>query len=161
MRRITRTYYSKKLGRNVTKTYTYNSPIRASKGGTLVYKSGKINEKVYRKTLDDIERNLSVADKYEFKAIMNRYIGDKEYKHKRLTVRSVQSMMAESKIEKAIINFGYDVDDLLIKISSEYNEPDLTREWLYDPNHWNGEELILPSGQIVNFEFDYQGGVLL
>ena len=62
-------------------------------------------------------------------------------------------MIADSKIEKAIINTGYTPDELAAEMGIDVAD-------LLDENNWSGSEFTF-GGKTWNFEFRYDGSVMV
>ena len=157
---VKRSYYSKKLGKVVTKTYTYDKPAKRKVSkeykGTLIYKNGKINKKL----LEQLKKTMS-SDKYaDLDEAVTSYYFNEKYKDKRLTVQSAKAYAASNKIESFIINTGYTVDELVNEINAKYSA-NIDVEYILNAEHWNNGNLILPSGQQVEFQFRYEGSILV
>ncbi len=89
MRKVTRTYYSKRLGKIVTKTYTYGEG-KSRRGLTLVGKDGKItpnSKKNVLKFKESIDNNpfLSRAEKITLKNKLDALIKVRHDSGKKLT----------------------------------------------------------------------------
>lgn len=148
----------KRVKSKTGKVYTYSKTYKRSKGGTLIYKSGKLNQAKIDSMLDEIKSTGDMYDVNEFKLQLTRW--EKRMKGvKRLTVQTMRSLIADGKIEKSIINFGYSVDELVDELNIKYNET-MSREYILNPSNWTNSKLRLPSGTIVEFEYNYTGGVL-
>ena len=157
-KKVTRTYVTKS-GQIVTKTYEYNSKRYShTRGGTLIYKSGKINENKIREMEEAIKFERGEIGVAEFRSEL-RSFKKHQFKTMRLTVTSMLARMAATKIESTIRNFGYTPDELAIELGAKYNE-EIPVEYLLNDANWQGNFFITPSGNKVEFEFDYHGGVL-
>lgn len=146
---IKRTYFSKKLNRYVTKEYTYSS---IGKGGTVVYKSGKINYNLLKKQYPDTksyETALDIVDLYRSKSIT-----------KRLTLKSLQTRLLENNIEKLLANFSLTPEEAATQLSI-LAEEEIDVSYVLDGNNWVGDEFISPSGKHILLEYDYKGGILI
>lgn len=159
---VIRKYTNKKTGETKVKTYTY-SPAHKSKGGTLVYKSGKKNIEL----INALKATYTGDDIVEFEAKLDSFMRRKSYKQGRLTVASMKTRMLNDTISKIIANFGYDAEDVAIELSAMYNE-EIDVDYILNPNNWvqkaNGlptGQLRLPSGIIHEFKFDYHAGILI
>lgn len=160
MRKVTRTY-TKKTGETVVKTYTYRK--KASKGGTLVYKSGKKNTAL----IAALKATYAGDDAVEFEAKLDSFMRKKAYKRGRLTVETMKTKMLNDTISKIIANFGYEPEEVATELSAMYNE-NIDVNYLLNVNNWvqkaNGlptGELRLPNGMLHEFKFDYNAGILI
>lgn len=144
--RITRTYYSKKLGTYVTKTYNYN--YKKKRGGhsqTLVSKSGVPYKDRINKLLDSISDPATKADA---KAVIRQAIRDNE----RLTERSLASKIAVDKFEKMLINAGYSIASFEAETGISFSD-------FSDKSNWSGDTFTL-GGQSYVYKFNYEGNIL-
>lgn len=157
-KKVTRTWINKS-GQVVTKTYEYNSRRYShTRGGTLIYKSGKINEKKIQEMEEALRFERGDVGVSEFRAEL-RTFKKHQFKTMRLTVTSMLARMAATKIESTIRNFGYTPEELAVELGGKYNE-EITIDYLLNDANWQGKFFITPSGNRVEFEFDYHGGVL-
>lgn len=159
---VVRKYKSKKTGEIRVKTYTY-SPAHKSRGGTLVYKSGKLNQSV----IDTLRATYSGDDVVEFEAELDSFLRKKAFKKGRLTVASMKVRLMHNTVAKIIANFGMNPEEVAVELGAMYNTP-VTAEYILDANHWeqkaNGlptSTIILPNGVRHEFKFDYHAGILI
>ena len=145
-RTVVRKYFSKRRNEWVTKTYEYNAK-KAKRSDLIVGKSGKVYKdrlKKLRESLDDPN------DQYELDLIIENQLYKKD---PRISERTLRSMIADSKIEKAIINTGYTPDELAAEMGIDVAD-------LLDENNWSGSEFTF-GGKTWNFEFRYDGSVMV
>lgn len=71
----------------------------------------------------------------------------------RISERTLRSMIADSKIEKAIINTGYTADELASELGIDVAD-------LLDESNWSGSEFTF-GGKTWNFEFRYDGSIMV
>lgn len=139
---VTRTYYNRQLGEFVTKTYEYEyskaktSPLLVDKNGT-----------VYKKRVEEFTRGMDMSDKAEVEQYIKFYSQHK----KRIRERTLRSKMAESSIEKMIINTGRSTSELASEIGVD--EADLL-----DEMNWDGSNFVF-DGVVYTFKFNYTGAL--
>ena len=143
-RTVVRKYFSKRKNEWVTKTYQYNVK-KAKRSDLIVGKSGKIYEDRLKKLRD----SLDADDQYELDLII---MHQKSKKDARISERTLRSMLSDSKIEKAIINTGYSIDELADELGIDVAD-------LLDENNWNGSTFSF-GGDSWDFEFRYDGSVM-
>ena len=145
-RTVVRKYFSKRRNEWVTKTYEYNAK-KAKRSDLIVGKSGK----VYKDRLKKLRDSLSDPnDQYELDLIIENQLYKKD---PRISERTLRSMIADSKIEKAIINTGYTPDELATEMGIDVAD-------LLDEANWSGSEFTF-GGKTWNFEFRYDGSVMV
>ena len=145
-RTVVRKYFSKRRNEWVTKTYEYNAK-KAKRSDLIVGKSGK----VYKDRLKKLRDSLSDPnDQYELDLIIENQLYKKD---PRISERTLRSMLADSKIEKAIINTGYTPDELAAEMGIDVMD-------LLDEDNWSGSEFTF-GGKTWNFEFRYDGSVMV
>ena len=140
---VVRKYFSKRKNEWVTKTYEYDtrahSPLIISKKG-----------KVYEDKLKRLRNSLSDPND---QAELDLLIENQLYKkNPRISEKTLRSMIADSKIEKAIINTGYTADELASELGIDVTD-------LLDENNWDGSEFTF-GGKTWDFEFRYDGSVM-
>ena len=144
-RTVVRKYFSKRKNEWVTKTYEYNAK-KAKRSDLIVGKSGK----VYKDRLKKLRDSLSDPnDQYELDLIIENQLYKKD---PRISERTLRSMLANSKIEKAIINTGYTPDELAAEMGIDVMD-------LLDEDNWDGDIFKL-GDRTWNFEFKYDGSVM-
>ena len=148
LRTITRKYFSKKLGKQVTKTYQYDiskySSRRTKTKELLVTKAGKVHED----RLKEFIKNMSPTEQNEVK----RLVINAKSKGKRLTTRSVISQLQDDQRIKMLINAGYTVDEGLAELGVS------KLEYLNEEN-WDGSIFRNPrTGVALQFIFNYNEG---
>ena len=145
-RTVVRKYFSKRRNEWVTKTYEYNAK-KAKRSDLIVGKSGK----VYKDRLKKLRDSLSDPnDKYELDLIIENQLYKKD---PRISERTLRSMLADSKIQKAIINTGYTPEELAAEMGIDADD-------LLDENNWDGSTFTF-GGKTWNFEFRYDGSVMV
>lgn len=145
-RTVVRKYFSKRKNEWVTKTYEYNAK-KAKRSDLIVGKSGK----VYKDRLKKLRDSLSDPnDQYELDLIIENQLYKKD---PRISERTLRSMLANSKIEKAIINTGYTPEELAAEMGIDVMD-------LLDEDNWSGSEFTF-GGKTWNFEFRYDGSVMV
>ena len=143
-RTVVRKYFSKRKNEWVTKTYHYKRN-KAKRSDLIVGKSGK----VYEDRLKKLRDSLDVDYQYELDLII---MHQKSKKDARISERTLRSMLSDSKIEKAIINTGYSIDELANELGIDVAD-------LLDENNWNGSTFSF-GGDSWDFEFRYDGSVM-
>ena len=146
-----------KSGEVRVKTYEYDKVYKPKRGGRtklLVSKRGgkytvitKNKEAAINAIMND--NSLSLDEKITTKNALLAQIKDAIYENRKLTVRSAESMMAVTKVEKFIINLGYEVGDLAEEL--KVSETDLL-----NPNNWSNDTFSV-SGKSWKFKFKYEG----
>ena len=144
-RTVVRKYFSKRKNEWVTKTYEYNAK-KAKRSDLIVGKSGK----VYKDRLKKLRDSLSDPnDQYELDLLIENQLYKKD---PRISERTLRSMLANSKIEKAIINTGYTPDELAAEMGIDVMD-------LLDEDNWDGSTFSF-GGDSWDFEFRYDGSVM-
>ena len=143
-RTVVRKYFSKRKNEWVTKTYHYNAK-KAKRSDLIVGKSGK----VYKDRLKKLRDSLDANDQFELDLIIMHQQAKKDA---RISERTLRSMLADSKIEKAIINTGYTPEELAAEMGINVDD-------LLDEDNWDGDIFKL-GDRTWNFEFKYDGSVM-
>ena len=144
-RTVVRKYFSKRRNEWVTKTYEYNAK-KVKRSDLIVGKSGK----VYKDRLNKLRDSLSDPnDKYELDLIIENQLYKKD---PRISERTLRSMLADNKIQKAIINTGYTPDELAAEMGIDVMD-------LLDEDNWDGSTFSF-GGDTWDFEFRYDGSVM-
>ena len=144
-RTVVRKYFSKRKNEWVTKTYHYNAK-KAKRSDLIVGKSGKI----YKDRLKKLRDSLSDPnDQYELDLLIENQLYKKD---PRISERTLRSMLAGSKIEKAIINTGYTPEELAAEMGIDVMD-------LLDEDNWDGSTFSF-GGDSWDFEFRYDGSVM-
>ena len=143
-RTVVRKYFSKRKNAWVTKTYEYNAK-KAKRSDLIVGKSGK----VYKDRLKKLKDSLDEYDQFELDLII---IHQQAKKDARISERTLRSMLADSKIQKAIINTGYTPDELAAEMGIDVMD-------LLDEDNWDGSTFTF-GGDSWDFEFRYDGSVM-
>ena len=144
-RTVVRKYFSKRKNEWVTKTYHYKSK-KAKRSDLIVGKSGKVYKDRLKKLRDSLD---DPNDQYELDLIIENQLYKKDA---RISERTLRSMLADSKIEKAIINTGYTAEELAAEMGIDVAD-------LLDEANWDGDTFKL-GNRTWNFEFKYDGSVM-
>ena len=141
---VVRKYFSKRKNEWVTKIYEYDT---RAKSPLIINKKGKVYE-------DKLKRlRESLTDPNE-QAELDLLIENQLYKkNPRISEKTLRSMLAGSKIEKAIINTGYTPDELAAEMGIDVMD-------LLDEDNWDGDIFKL-GDRTWNFEFRYDGSVMV
>ena len=145
-RTVVRKYFSKRKNEWVTKTYEYNVK-KAKRSDLIVGKSGKIYKDRLKKLRDSLE---DPNDQYELDLIIENQLYKEDA---RISERTLRSMLADSKIEKAIINTGYTPDELAAEMGIDVID-------LLDEDNWK-DSTFTYGGKTWNFEFRYDGSIMV
>lgn len=151
-RKVTRTWYNKKLGKYVTKTYEYNHPSK--KGLTLVDKRGRILTKNVNTFKDSILNNTEFNEPQKRALIddLNMYVQER-HKHKnKLTTTGFMGTQSNSDITRFLANAGYSVEELASEIGE--NENDILNE-----TNWYDNMLHI-NGRTFKFNWTYTGNFI-
>lgn len=140
---VVRKYFSKRKNEWVTKIYEYD---KRAKSPLIINKQGK----VYKDKLKRLRDSLSDPyDQYELDLLIENQLYKK---NPRISEKTLRSMLAGSKIEKAIINTGYTPDELAAEMGIDVMD-------LLDEDNWDGDIFKL-GDRTWNFEFRYDGSVM-
>lgn len=151
-RKVTRTWYNKKLGKYITKTYEYNHPSK--KGLTLVDKRGRILTKNVNTFKDSILNNTEFNEPQKRALIddLNMYIQER-HKHKnKLTTTGFMGTQSNTDITRFLANAGYSVEELAGEIGE--NEDEILNE-----NNWYDNMLHI-NGRTFKFNWTYTGNFI-
>ena len=144
-RTVVRKYFSKRKNEWVTKTYEYNVK-KAKRSDLIVGKSGKVYKDRLKKLRDSLD---DPNDQYELDLLVEN---QRYKKDARISERTLRSMLANSKIEKAIINTGYTPEELAAEMGIDVMD-------LLDEDNWDGSTFSF-GGDSWDFEFRYDGSVM-
>ena len=144
-RTVVRKYFSKRKNAWVTKTYKYNAK-KAKRSDLIVGKSGKVYKDRLKKLRDSLN---DPNDQYELDLLIENQLYKKD---PRISERTLRSMLAGSKIEKAIINTGYTPEELAAEMGIDVMD-------LLDEDNWDGSTFSF-GGDSWDFEFRYDGSVM-
>lgn len=144
-RTVVRKYFSKRKNEWVTKTYEYNAK-KAKRSDLIVGKSGKVYKDRLKKLRDSLD---DPNDQYELDLLIENQLYKKD---PRISERTLRSMLAGSKIEKAIINTGYTPEELAAEMGIDVMD-------LLDEDNWDGSTFSF-GGDSWDFEFRYDGSVM-
>lgn len=144
-RTVVRKYFSKRKNEWVTKTYEYNVK-KAKRSDLIVGKSGKVYKDRLKKLRDSLD---DPNDQYELDLLIENQLYKKDA---RISERTLRSMLAGSKIEKAIINTGYTPEELAAEMGIDVMD-------LLDEDNWDGSTFSF-GGDSWDFEFRYDGSVM-
>ena len=140
---VVRKYFSKRKNEWVTKVYEYDT---RAKSPLIINKKGK----VYEDKLKRLRNSLSDPND---QAELDLLIENQLYKkNPRISEKTLRSMLADSKIEKVIINTGYTPDELAAEMGINVMD-------LLDEDNWDGDIFKL-GDRTWNFEFRYDGSVM-
>lgn len=146
VRKVKRTWYSKKQNKVITKEYEYN--YKQKRGGKTKVLVGK-NGKVYKDRINDVLNDIKdPATKADARARIKQAIRDGE----RLTERSLAAKVATDKYEKMLINAGYSIE-------SFEDETGISFKDFSDKTNWNGDVFTLGAVSYV-YKFNYEGNIL-
>lgn len=171
MATIKRTYYSKKLGKLVTKTYEYNTK-KYTKKGTYV-EGGKTKSLTSSTKLIDKKGNYkegaikALAKKTGVDTLTIKMTADyAQSRGLKVNVKSITGQLNNSIVERFLVNFDIDIEDLVKELQVRLPQENITMAWITDPSHWTNTgaykvegPLILPNGLgEVDFFWDYENG---
>ena len=152
MRKVTRTWTSKRTGKTVTKTYTYDTPAK-KRGGKSLLLVGK-NGNQYSDRVKELLNNIDDPGmRSQARTIIKNAIADKE----RLSIRSLTSKLAETKEEKFLINMGYTRESF----EKEYG---FSFDTFMNPDNWtimDDKKVFVNNGVIYDIVQDYTDRVLV
>ena len=141
---VVRKYFSKRKNEWVTKIYEYD---KRAQSPLIINKKGK----VYEDKLKRLRNSLTDPNEQDE---LDLIIENQLYKkNPRISEKTLRSMLADSKIEKAIINTGYSVDELAAEMGINVAD-------LLDEANWDGDIFKL-GDRTWNFEFKYDGSVMV
>lgn len=175
---VKRTYVSKRTGKAVTKTYTYdatkykkptkrNVGITRTKATTYVFKNGKLT-KAYYKEYERIKNEKGTLEAQDFKESID-WLRGKE-RNRRITNLTVQAVASSSRIEIFLDNFGYDPEDFASEATAilEYSAP-IPVSWVLLESSWSNwntkskkEGSVIfnaPQGEKLLVDYDYYSGL--
>lgn len=148
-KKVKRTYYNKKLGKMITKTYEYDMSRytgRRKKSLLIVGKNGRIYEDRLKTVLAETD---DIATKQDIKAIVKQSVRRNE----KLSIKSLLSKASSNKIEKMFINAGYTEAEIIEELG-------VTAEDLYNEENWQNSTFNF-GGKAYDFVFSYVGKVLI
>ena len=141
---VVRKYFSKRKNEWVTKIYEYD---KRAKSPLIINKKGKVYEDKLKRLRDSLSDPNDQAE-------LDLLIENQLYKkNPRISEKTLRSMIADSKIEKAIINTGYTADELASELGIDVAD-------LLDEANWSGSEFTF-GGKTWDFEFKYDGSVMV
>lgn len=151
---VKRTYFSKKLGKNVTKTYTYNKKYvykhKSKKGYVLVDKRGRVIQKNVDRMKDAIQSgDYSEAQKRTMIADLNAIVKNRKKNQKKLTTRGYMGIQAEDSINRLLANAGYSLEEF-----SE--ETGISEDDIMNPDNWKDGKFKFKDRTIA-FQWTYTG----
>lgn len=175
---VKRTYVSKKTGKVITKTYTYdatkykaptkrNVGITRTKATTYVFKSGKFT-KAYYKEYERIKKEQGTLEAQDFKESIDWLRGRE--RNRKITNLTVQAVASSHRIEIFLDNFGYDPEDFAREAASvlDYSEP-IPLSWVLIEKNWTNwntkskkEGSVIfhaPQGEELLVDYDYYSGL--
>ena len=140
---VVRKYFSKRKNEWVTKIYEYD---KRAKSPLIINKKGK----VYEDKLKRLRNSLTDPNEQDE---LDLIIENQLYKkNPRISEKTLRSMLADSKIQKAIINTGYTPEELAAEMGINADD-------LLDEDNWDGDIFKL-GDRTWNFEFKYDGSVM-
>lgn len=155
MKTVKRKYYSKKLGKMVERTYTYEKKYitrgkrRGGRNLNLVDKNGKVHKDRLKEYLSHIE---DPADRIK----VTEEVYNRSFHKRKLTIRGMTSKLTASKKddrEYLFINAGYNT------IEEAADEIGVSVDELLSDKNWKGSTFTRKDGQIFVFTFNYYGSV--
>lgn len=162
MRKVTRTYFSKRLGKIVTKTYTYGEG-KSRRGLTLVGKDGKItpnSKKNVLKFKESIDNNpfLTRAEKITLKNKLDALIKVRHDSGKKLTTTGFYGWMEEDKVNRLLVNAGYTAEELADEVGVDVED-------ILNPDNWKtpdkGNTYFQLGDTIYDIKFNYTSSILV
>ena len=175
---VKRTYVSKRTGKVVTKTYTYDSTkykkptkrnvgVTRTKATTYVFKSGKFT-KAYYKEYERIKKEKGTLEAQDFKESIDWLRGRE--RNRKITNLSVQAVASTYRVEIFLDNFGYDPEDFARMATTvlDYKEPIPVSWVLLEANwaNWNTKSKYegsvifhAPQGEELLVDYDYYSGL--
>ena len=146
-RKIKRTWYSKKLGKTITKEYTYEHTSR--KGKVLVDKRGRVIKKNLEKVKQDINsrEDLNESEKRALNINLDALVDQRKQDKRKLTTNGFYGTMSDSKVGRMLSNAGYSVEE----VSQMYN---IDENALLDEDNWSGETFSY-KGRSFLLQFGY------
>lgn len=156
MKRVKRTYYSKKKDEWITKVYNYTGKSR--RGLTLVGKDGRItpnSKKNVEKFIESIKNNISYneAEKRTLINDLKAKILSYSENGKKLTTTGFMGMQEDSKVSRYLVNLGYTSSEL----SDLYEIPE---DAILNEDNWSGDTFTY-GGLSYLVQFNYTGDVLI
>ena len=149
IKKIKRTYFSKKLGKTVTKIYEYDASRYTGRRKKSLLVVGK-NGRVYQDRLDEIlAATTDIGTKEDIKATVKQASRNKE----KLSIKSLSSKVSTNKIEKIFINAGYTEEEITKELG-------ISSKDLYDPSNWK-DSTFTHGGKTWDFQFSYTGKVMI
>lgn len=113
---VVRTWFNKKTGKSVTRTYTYAH--KSKKGLTLVDKRGRILKKNVERFEDTIlnSPNYTDAEKRMLIADLKATIKQRKHDTRKLTTSGFMGKQEQNAITRFLANAGYSVDEFADEI---------------------------------------------
>lgn len=140
---VVRKYFSKRKNEWVTKIYEYD---KRAKSPLIINKKGKVYEDKLKRLRDSLS---DPNDQDELDLLIENQLYKK---NPRISEKTLRSMLANSKIEKVIINTGYTPDELAAEMGINVMD-------LLDEDNWDGDIFKL-GDRTWTFEFKYDGSVM-
>lgn len=153
-KKIKRTWWNQREQKYVTKVYEYTTikkdgkvttTSRSRRSKLIVGKNG-----IYENRLAEL---LKTTDDFAVRAEIKAKAKEAARKGEKLSVKSLLSKVAESKIEKMFINAGYTEPEILAELG-------ISREDLFNEQNWSGSAFTF-GGATYDFVFSYTGNVLV
>lgn len=146
---VKRTWFSKKLNKYVTKSYTYdvNRYIKRRSGKSLLL-VGK-NGRVYKDRINNFKQQFDESDR----AIIDAQIDYYQSHGIKISERTLMSKLTENRYAKMFINAGYTLEEAA-------KELDVQEAELFDEKNWENNKFKNPrTGKEMSFTFNYYGSV--
>lgn len=146
---VKRTWFNKKTGQLVTKTYTYEH--KSKRGLTLVDKRGRIMQKNINKFKDTINDNPNYTEGEKITLIsdLNAVVNRKHLDKVKLTTNGFMGIQQEEAIPRFFVNAGYSPEEFANEIGEAIED-------VLDENNWVDEQLII-NGRVFKFNWTYTG----
>ena len=141
---VVRKYFSKRKNEWVTKIYEYD---KRAQSPLIINKKGKVYEDKLKRLRDSLS---DPNDQDELDLIIENQLYKK---NPRISEKTLRSMLADSKIQKAIINTGYTPEELAAEMGINVDD-------LLDEANWDGDIFKLDD-RTWTFEFKYDGSVMV
>lgn len=148
MRRVTRTYWSKKKNQFVTKVYEYKSASRRSK--VLVGKTGKVNQK----NIDKFKEQIRLSDRREDEkrtliADLDALVYQRHGSKKKLTISGFFGKMRRDAPSRFLVNAGYSPEEFAEEIGVDIDD-------VLDTNNWK-DGILTIGNRHFRFNWTYTG----
>lgn len=154
-KKIKRTWWNNSKQEFVTREYEYNVTKKGKKTTTSVIRSRRSKLIVGKNGVyeDRLKELLNVTLDVSLRAEIKAKVKEAVRKGEKLSIKSLLSKVAESKIEKMFINAGYTEAEIL-------EEFGISRDELFNEENWEGSAFKY-KGATYDFVFSYTGNVLI